>query len=180
MKTFKQYVLSESPWLLDYYHKDHFDNGEANYMKSEIRGDVHVSSTKDHDIYMGINPHNMEASYTAVHRRTGLPHLRVQGQMTKQGLNISNLVSHEKNTLKAHDFYHHLLTNHVVPGLVSDNQQSLGGKKVWHKLSQMPRVKMGATGGDHKYNDWNFHSHYTDEENDWDRAQKRLTAKLDD
>ena len=46
------------------------------------------------------------------------------------------------STLKAHDFYHHLLDKGHVSELHSSDAQSPGGASVWKKLSEHPGVSM--------------------------------------
>lgn len=54
---------------------------------------------------------------------------------------INLLIASSYNKVKAYDFYHWLITVQNIT-LVSDSTQTLGGKKTWEKLKDMPGVKV--------------------------------------
>ena len=65
--------------------------------------------------------------------------------------NSDSWVNYSK--IPAHEFYHHLITNHAVH-LHSDYSQSEGAKKVWERLHKMPGIKMQAFDmGERTYSD---------------------------
>lgn len=107
-----------------------------------------ISSTATHDFYRWHRPIDKKSHSTefyAVDKKTGHVHMHVEG--TTHGKKnkifaVDLLRAGHGNTLKAHEFYHHLLHAGHVNSLVSDESHSPGAKKVWHRLSQMPNIKM--------------------------------------
>jgi hypothetical protein len=65
--------------------------------------------------------------------------MQVDGQIKShqngsKSFEIGDLAGREGSSLKAHDFYHHLITHH--DHILSTSSQTSGGVKVWKKLSQ--------------------------------------------
>lgn len=120
--------------------------------------DVHkkVSSTDSHDFYkLGKGTDDKYTKFVAVDKKTKKVHMSVTGDMHGTEKNkhfaVDYLKASEGNTLKAHEFYHHLIHAGHVNTLVSDDSHSPGAKKVWHKLSQMPNIKMDSVYKKHDY-----------------------------
>ena len=159
----KKFVLKETPFEMAFYHKDEnsLHSSKEDYRKGKTSKRLEsknfgefkeIGSTPTHKIYRKIIKHNRgthSASFLAMHKETGEPHVSVSGKYDtkKKKLTVNHLAGHPNNTLKAHDFYHHLLLAGHVKKLVSDNTQSPGAKKVWHRLSQKPHVGMTTTDG---------------------------------
>ena len=120
----------------------------------------HVSSTPTHHFDIKQHTHNLnydtrklekmknsearDATFMAVDRKTMQPHMHVTGTYTpsKKHFEVDTLKGHPNSTIKAHDFYHHLLLAGHTKKLVSGATQSAGGRKVWKRLSQLPHVKL--------------------------------------
>lgn len=75
-------------------------------------------------------------------------HIIMSVSGTKQGniFKVSSLQGTTNKTIKAHEFYHHLITQHDLH-IHSDYEQSEGGMKVWKKLHQMPGIHMQSWNG---------------------------------
>lgn len=196
MKSFKQ-LISESPYVLD---DDNYERGEHQLKhydklvrKTGSKSIMHnssgtdykeIGSTDTHKIYRKIQSlqyrkdaaPTSRASFLAVDKKTNEAHLNVNGNWHNKNkiLTVDSLKGHPESTLKAHDFYHHLLMAGHVNKLVSDKIQSQGGKKVWKKLSTLPHVKL--TGSDGKFNR-NFDANYSDSKTDPDSAKLGRTVK---
>lgn len=82
-------------------------------------------------------------TYHAYNPKTQRDDMEVRGLHSSGGklFKVNDLKGREGSTIKAHDFYHHLITKHGIT-LASSNIQSPGGQKTWQKLSQKPDVKM--------------------------------------
>lgn len=80
-------------------------------------------------------------AYSLYHKPTKNYHMILQGRHVGDTFHISYLQGHPQSQVKAHDFYHHLITKHGMK-LNSDADQSVGGMKVWHKLSKNPEVSV--------------------------------------
>ena len=124
---------------------DHAYNDDTKHEYKEI------GSTGTHKLYRSLEGTDEEyggstrhAHFLAVDKKTGKPHMKVSGYFDtkKKKLEIHSLKGHPDTTIKAHDFYHHLLLAGHVKELHSDATQSEGGKKVWQRLSKLPHVKM--------------------------------------
>lgn len=202
MLSFK-YFLSEAPYIMSdfpktaYQLKDHQTRvrktgkkivtmsphtGEYESKKHEF-----LSSTSTHNFYRQINDHEdshtgKSARFIAVNKKNNRMDMSVRGLWSNskhKKLEVEFLKGHPKSGIRAHEFYHHLVHAGHVNELVSDTSQSEGAKKVWHKLSKMPNIKMGATDG--KYHG-NFHRNYVAKGKPHfhrPEAERRLTAKAD-
>lgn len=111
------------------------------------------------------NNEQRPATYSAIHKKTGEPHMSVTGTFTPSNkkFEISNLQGHPDSTLKAHEFYHHLLLAGHVHELHSDKTQSPGGKKVWERLRKLPNVKMTTSDNPKSSGIKNLEKHYAPE-----------------
>lgn len=163
MRSFKQFLL-ETPLQITYYDKEsHSIDTTDRMLKAKQPKKVvqkstrleydHVGSTKTHNIYRwhdkdSYDINNVDGGFAAVDKKTKRIHMSVNGIFTPitKKFEVTDLKGNPKSTIKAHDFYHHLLIAGHVKKLVSDKTQSIGGRKVWQKLSQLPHVKMSAQG----------------------------------
>lgn len=80
------------------------------------------------------------------------PDIHVDGIHDGNKFFVGDLQKYTGSTLKAHDFYHHLITNHDIH-LHSDTTQSYGGKAVWKKLYNKPDIEMHVTDKNGSYYD---------------------------
>lgn len=114
-----------------------------------------IGSLEDsgHDIY-----HHQKSAiggrsvlYIAHHRDSKIAHVTFTGFTNEdnsdvssdvpihpRNIEVSSLVSHPNNTLPAHKFYHHLINDHDK--ILFTHTQTVGGFKVWQKLSQEPNT----------------------------------------
>lgn len=148
MKTFRQFLL-ETPWLnheLGNWKEPMVSRYEHAFGKGE-----HISTTPSgHKIYK----HSTRSGSVAFYATDADDKLHMTLETDERYADprmheINYVVAHEGNTIKAHDFYHHLITHDNVH-LVSDKEHSPGGAKIWEKLSKMPGIKMTRLGGDNK------------------------------
>ncbi len=145
MKTFKEYISEVEE--IDYIDKakvgvegaweNHRTENEliANNFK-------HISTTKSgHRVYYKGIKHPKggmtTTEYFAVHPKTRKIHIGVAAQEHNNVLSDLSLGAYPKNTLKGHDFYHHLITHHdkVLVG----SSQTPGSHKVWKDLQKYHR-----------------------------------------
>jgi hypothetical protein len=96
-----------------------------------------IGEIKGHDIYLmggkGVT------IIRAFNQKTNLIDMFVDGIMTENPDNsrtfqIDKLSGREGTSLKAHELYHYLINHHNV--ILNTSSQSLGGYKVWQKLSR--------------------------------------------
>ena len=113
------------------------DHKNAEHISTTSSGH-HIYKTRGHHIYKTGSRSNI--MYHAYDPKTKRSTIAVYGKEHKGVLSSLNLASHKTNTLKAHDFYHHLLKHHLT-ALATDTQ-SEGGKGVWEKLAKKPGVKI--------------------------------------
>lgn len=164
MKSFKEFIM-EMPRILKHYDKN--DNKiKVDLVDSKILDTAKkVSETENHDIYRrGEVKRGNFIHYVALNKKTKLPDMLVSGNVEgkkKPHLQVANLQGREGSTLKAHDFYDHIIQNHHP--IRSDTMQSVGAMKVWKKIKDNPSVKvkhMGITGRTLKFHP-DFEKNYT-------------------
>ena len=138
MKRFKSFLLTEMPQLM-------FDTLYRGRVGDEARLDNHIgekdrkiSSLKNYTIHSDSPKKNIgNATIYAKHKDTGKVHMHVD---LCNG-HACSLHAHKDSEIKAHEFYHHLVTHHGIK-LKSDTNQSVGAMKTWKKLSEYPDVKV--------------------------------------
>lgn len=86
--------------------------------------------------------------FNLVNPQTGHVHMQVTGNYTgKKTFKVGVLTGQDKNPVKAHQFYHHLITRHGI-ALQSSDLQSHGGMKTWQRLAtQYPDINMSHDNG---------------------------------
>lgn len=122
--------------------------------------------------------------YSLVHKPTGKTHIKLTGGQSEgtNKLGVKNLVGHSDSKVKAHEFYHHLITKHGLE-ISSDDEQSVGGAKVWKKLSEYPDIHTthhhynGHEIPLHKGDNWFRNYHDQDSEDDDHLASTYFTAR---
>lgn len=138
MKRFREF-LAEMPYAV--ISNLRFDKSRKPLkLESPSANSKKVSSVGDYHIYKG----NIgdEHAYYAVHKDSGATHMRVLGHEDGNKFTVTGLMGHNDTKIKAHEFYHHLITHHGIE-LHSDRKQSKGGKNVWKKLSKYKDIQMG-------------------------------------
>ena len=151
MKTFKEYI-NETPMINDIDkepnltpYDDHIDDKPKRKFISTLKGHkVSKLHTYDNsDSWVNYSLHNPEGKIS----------LNVSGQQRGDDKFLISNTNGHGNKIPAHEFYHHLITNHAVH-LHSDYSQSEGAKKVWERLHKMPGIKMQAFDmGERTYSD---------------------------
>lgn len=116
----------------------------------------HVLYTRQFDAKSGNAIHSLQQAkhngvdvgrdYYAVDPKTSLVHVKIYGQHVHENKNKTitmtpHVSARPGTSLKTHEVYHHLITqhNHI---LHTGIQQSPGGKHVWTQLSKMPDVNV--------------------------------------
>lgn len=95
---------------------------------------VLISRTKSgHYVYRTFTPGTSRKEYHAVNHNTGKVDVSMDGMERLNVISKILLVANPGNTIKAHDFYHHLIQHHNKV-LVND-MLSLGGKIVLKRLN---------------------------------------------
>jgi len=81
--------------------------------------------------------------WRAVHPKSGKVMVQLHTDNHEKGGQVVTHVAASRNSpVKAHEFYHHILTNNPDLVLHSDTTQTKGGQHVWKNLSGMPGVEM--------------------------------------
>ena len=136
-------ILTEAPWI-----NDEIGTIKQKQFQVSSSGD-HVSTMPSgHKILkntLGETDDGKPVTYTAVDHH-GNAHIKVHGNERGNRLDVTSLYGTEGNKVKAHNFYHHLITKHGIH-LHSDYEQSEGGMKVWKKLQRMPGIHMQSWNG---------------------------------
>jgi len=116
--------------------------------------------------------------------KTNIIHIHVKGHKdNNKVLQVDTLASSGQSPVKAQDFYHHLLKNHVK-ALVGSSH-TIGGQKVWNRLANKKTVSihgwlngkpvpMDARNPDETHSDWNEQRKHEDD------AGKHYIAKHGD
>lgn len=144
MKTYKQFIF-ETPEIDFNYDKKHALKPSSKFQTTSHNSidKEHISTTKSgHKIYRVKKPGSTFRHYEAV--KDGVVHQSVMGydnSHDESKLLVGVLSGNPSTTIKAHEFYHHLITHHNI-SLESSQKQSRGGAKVWKNLSEMPGIKM--------------------------------------
>jgi len=113
-----------------------YGKGTAYELEQQILDDKGklISKTKSgHKVYQTITPRSIRKEYHAVNPDTGAVDISVDGDERNNVISNILLVANPGNTIKAHDFYHHLIMKHdkvLVHDLLSP-----GGKAVLKKLN---------------------------------------------
>lgn len=100
----------------------------------------HISTFKGHHIFTQVSPQGDHA-FAVVNPETSKVTHRIMTSAEKGGLKVGGLYGTNNAGVKAHEIYHHLITHHGFT-LHSDDTQSVGGAKVWKRLSEMPGVSV--------------------------------------
>jgi hypothetical protein len=105
-----------------------------------------MSSKGDHSFYKSTNDqapagYNATDGYLAHNHTTNRVEQHVDGKQNRAGtFHVATLSGAKNATIKAHDFYHHLITKHNMT--LRSDVQSTGGKNVWNKLQQKSNVNV--------------------------------------
>jgi hypothetical protein len=142
-------VLTEAPWI-----NDEISERKPKQVEVTPASGEHISKMgKGYNVlknHLGDTEDGKKVTYTVADRR-GNVHVRVHGNENGNRLDVTSLYAPEGNKVEAHDFYHHLITQHGIH-LHSDYEQSEGGMKVWKRLQKMPGIHMQSwNGSDQKY-----------------------------
>jgi hypothetical protein len=129
-----------------YLHHDNKEwNPEEHSSEDDPEREQHISTMKSgHKIYLHekkYGPYTVR-TYHAYDPKTKKTTLSAMGDFNKKSghLHKIELASSPENTLKAHKFYHHLITHHNIS--IQDDSSSPGNKKVWERLAKMPGVNI--------------------------------------
>lgn len=156
MLRFKQ--LMEMPYLLNNWKKKGDDAGLAMPSATKIgeMGNYDIKHWNHGDIH----------TYSLYHKDTGKVHMEIHGRehpYDPNRLRINGLNGTHESEIKAHQFYHHLVIHHGLT-LHSDDTQSEGGLKTWHKLStEYPDIRVRHISGDEHelpFDKTNFRKNY--------------------
>lgn len=151
-------VLKEMPYLLNNWKKKGTDAGMP--MHSSIK----IGEMGNYNIKHWNNGNTH--TYSLYHKGTGKIHLEMHGRENDSDpgiVQVRGLTGTHELEVKAHDFYHHLIVHHGLT-LHSDDTQSEGGMKVWHKLAtEHPDIHVTHVSGDHEIplDRTNFINNYT-------------------
>lgn len=119
-------------------------------MSPEDHGFNHIGETPHHTIHQAVHktsngPNGKYSEYIAHNKKTGHVDMHVDGYARKHTnghttLHVSTLSGRSDSKLKAHDFYHHLITkhNHILVG----SEHTEGGAHVWRKLASKKDVNV--------------------------------------
>lgn len=143
--TFRE-VFMETPEMMNHYSAEKSD---PTIGASCLPGKSfdHVSTTPSgHKVWKReiVSPASGDRRVTiAATAPDGKMDVRVTGTVFANApseFHVNSLDGYIGGTLKAHDFYHHIVHNHY--DMVSDNVHSMGGRKTWARLASKPDIAM--------------------------------------
>lgn len=177
MQSFKIYYLSEMPTVIGYSKVGIDDNHKFDRTDTKILG-----SFKDHNIHhltrvARDSRRILSHDFWAVDHKTNKVNMKVSGHRGDNNNHfvVSSLSGRKDSPIKAHELYHHLITQHGFT-ITSDRNQSTGGVNTWKHLSKHKDIDMTHNNsyGDklplHSADKW--HHNYSDES-----ENSRFTAK---
>lgn len=137
--TFKQFI-TEMPKII-YMDKDAYGikRKDETYV-SDKSHKLMGKTASGHSVIKVNHPGYAGTKYMAIDDNNTI-HMQVFGKHKGNALHIDLLKGHHKSTIKAHEFYRHLL-NHF--DLVSDSSMSEGGSKTWEHLSKYKDVQVST------------------------------------
>ena len=140
MKTFKSFIL-EMGQLLQHYDERHPSVTTDKGKKLESFGNLH-SKIGDHEVRMKQDKKGLTRQFSVVDPKTKKAQIHLDTDSFGDGKNltVSKVSGRQGSMVKAHELYHHLITNHGVNLMA--HSQSPGGFKVWQKLHKMPGVEI--------------------------------------
>lgn len=133
MLSYKQFVnaLNEVE-MIDLPRRHKFGHSYDLGGRAPLYNEKKIGETPTHTLHSASSGKG-SVTYIAREKKTGRAHVMVDGTEKNNVLHIHTVAAHGKSTMKAHDFYHHLLKHGKT--LVSDSMQSHGGAHVWRKLA---------------------------------------------
>ena len=147
MKSFKEYLL-EVEWMPDYISRSNIVKDKVpelyGYEKVDTMPAGHHLITKTSTSISPLTKNSIKIThYAALNPETKKVDMHVSGILHNhengtKTLKNPVLSGRPGSSLKAHEFYHHLITKHDV--ILHSSAQSEGGRKTWVKLSKMPDV----------------------------------------
>lgn len=140
--SFRQF-LAEMPYYTE-VEKDH----EQNMMDRKVHSDIDkswkkISTLGGHDVHKRTfkEPDGEFSTYRVVHPNTKKVVMELDTEKAHGGEQVTMIGGARKSPVKAHQLYHHLVTQHGVK-LHSDTSQSPGGVHIWKQLHAMPGIKL--------------------------------------
>lgn len=143
-------MLSFSQFLTQLHEMPTVDSGPVEIphsLGSFVRPQAKVGTyNKDYDI------HKDGTDYQLVHRSSQKAHMAVD---LERGSNQVQWLEKSQNCkVKAHEFYHHLITKHGLT-IKSDTSHSIPAMHTWKRLSEYPDIHMTHSAGElHRGEDW--------------------------
>ena len=136
MKTFRQFI-TEMPVIQPDYNKEKYAlNDPVPSHRDEHTKEISTTSS-GHIITHRNVPGEVSHTFEAINPKTGLTQMKMSANKIGGILQEFKLAGRAGSDIKAHEFYHHLITHHNME-LNSSEMHS----KVWEKLSSMPGVTM--------------------------------------
>lgn len=167
-------ILTEMPMLDTDHPKEYISDTSQKFELARLRGRKPISRTKSgHDVYRLSNQFG-EREYMAVDPQTMRVHMKSAGFSYPDHYDEGGLLKSPDSTIKAHEFYHHIIQNHENE-IRSDTVHSKGGAKVWQKISELPDVNVGHIDDDERplplHRGANWSKNYDDD------SESRITAR---
>lgn len=177
--------LFETPEMMPGYSREKMDPRDYSH-PVPVQGKWEHVSTSDsgHDFWKFEDDQghgHKRVSMTAT-SKDGKRDMYVSGDVyghSPKEFHVGNLEGYHGATMKAHDFYHHIVQHHY--DLVSDNVQSWGSRKTWERLANRPGIALSVrrpvldhqgkpmknfTGGEVAIGPEDMHHHYSNTTND--------------
>ena len=175
MQSFKTYYLREMPTIIGYSKHGITDNLPFNRDDTKVLG-----SFKGHNIHhltQNFRGTTVSHDFWAVDQKTNKVNMKVSGHRgdNNNHFSVNSLSGRKDSPIKAHELYHHLITQHSFT-ITSDKNQSTGGVNTWKHLSKHKDIDMTHNNsyGDklplHSADKW--HHNYSNES-----ENSRFTAK---
>jgi hypothetical protein len=146
MLSFSQFLI-EMPYLMKHYDKEeHRLQTVGPYTKENkymLGNHISTHSVTGHHIYMRSAKMGRKryVNYSAVDPKTGNMDLRVGGSKIGKHYVVTGVAARSGNTLKADDFYEHLVKRHRLI-IHSDDTHSEGGSNLWKRMAKKLGVSM--------------------------------------
>jgi len=143
MKRLREIIpLSETPMMSDQYGMEHRLTDTEPYNQKGNQHNFLSVMKSGHHLYKHESKNDIiDTNFYAHNPHTNLPDIWVGGQLHDKHFYIDTISGRKGSTIKAHDFYHHLIKHHGLT-LHSSTFQSRGGQKIWKQLAVKPDVEI--------------------------------------
>jgi hypothetical protein len=139
MLSFKSFLVEMGQYLQHHTDKDSSVTTNKPPKNIEKYGKLHSVMDSGHEVRLKHNKQFGSKEYSVIDLKTKLSQINLHTLSKNDKHHTINELSGRKDSpVKAHQLYHHLITNHGAQFMT--HSQSPGGFKVWQKLHKMPGI----------------------------------------